>query len=33
MLAAGYGETAVVEVLLNAGADVLARKTTAATRR
>ena len=25
MLAAGYGETAVVEVLLNAGADVLAR--------
>jgi ankyrin repeat protein len=25
MLAAGYGETAVVEVLLNAGADVMAR--------
>ena len=25
MLAAGYGETAVVEVLLNAGADILAR--------
>ncbi len=25
MLAAGYGETAVVETLLNAGADVLAR--------
>ena len=25
MLAAGYGETAVVKVLLNAGADVLAR--------
>lgn len=25
MLAAGYGETAVVEALLNAGADVLAR--------
>lgn len=25
MLAAGYGETAVAEVLLNAGADVLAR--------
>jgi ankyrin repeat protein len=25
MLAAGYGETAVVEVLLNAGADVLAK--------
>jgi ankyrin repeat protein len=25
MLAAGYGETAVVQTLLNAGADVLAR--------